>query len=76
LSEVDEYPVWLSDSRRLVFLNEGKAYLVDIITKRVQPFFEAGQDQLRSVGIARDDSLLYFSVYQSESDIWLLDLGQ
>jgi Tol biopolymer transport system component len=76
LIDVDEYPVWLSDSRRLVFLNEGKAYLVDVVTKRLQPFFEAGQDQLRSIGIARDDRLLYFSVYQSESDIWLLDLGQ
>jgi serine/threonine protein kinase len=76
LTDVDEYPVWLSDSRRIIFSTEGKAYLADIVTKRVQPFFDAGQDQLRSIGIARDDRLLYFSVYQSESDIWLLDLRQ
>ena len=76
LDKVDAYPVWLSDSRRLIFSTEGKVYLADIVTKRVQPFFEAGQDQLRGIGIARDDSLLYFTVYQSESDIWLLDLRQ
>jgi len=76
LDKVDAYPVWLSDSRRLIFSTEGKVYIADIVTKRVQPFFEAGQDQLRGIGIARDDSLLYFTVYQSESDIWLLDLRQ
>jgi hypothetical protein len=33
-------------------------------------------NQIRSLGIAKDDCLLYFSVYESESDIWLLDLQQ
>jgi hypothetical protein len=76
LAEVDAYPMWLSDSRRFIFSSEGKAYLADIVTKRVQPFFDEGQDQVRGIGIGRDDSLLYFTVYQSESDIWLLDLRQ
>jgi len=74
LADFDAYPVWLSDSRRFIFSTEGKAYVADIVTKRVRPFFDAGQEQVRSLGIARDDSLLYFSVYESESDIWLLDL--
>ena len=43
LTDVDEYPVWLSDSRRIIFSTEGKAYLADIVTKRVQPFFDAGR---------------------------------
>ncbi len=73
LADVDAYPVWLSDSRRFIFSTEGKAYIADVVTKRVRPFFDAGQEQVRSLGIARDDSLLYFSVYESESDIWLLD---
>jgi Tol biopolymer transport system component len=76
LAEVDGYPMWLSDSRRFIFLAEGKAYLADIVTKSVHPVFDASQDQLRSLGIAKDDSLLYFTAYQSESDIWLLDLRQ
>jgi eukaryotic-like serine/threonine-protein kinase len=76
LSDVEAYPMWLSDSRRFIFRDEGKAYIADIVTKRVQTFFDAGQDQVRSIGIARDDSLVYFTVHQSESDIWLLDLRQ
>ncbi|HJQ32368.1 MAG TPA: protein kinase [Pyrinomonadaceae bacterium] len=74
LADGEAYPVWMSDSRRLIFSNEGKAYVADILTKRVRPFFDAGQEQIRSLGIARDDRLLYFTVYESESDIWLLDL--
>jgi serine/threonine protein kinase/WD40 repeat protein len=76
LADAEAHPVWLSDSRRFIFSVEGKACIADIVTKRVQPFFDEGQDQIRSIGIARDDSLIYFSVYQSESDIWLLDLRQ
>jgi hypothetical protein len=76
LSNVDAYPMWLSDSRRFIFRDGGKAYIADIVTKRVQTFFDAGQDQVRSIGIAKDDSLVYFTVHQSESDIWLLDLRQ
>ncbi|MBD0371094.1 MAG: hypothetical protein ICV60_09690 [Pyrinomonadaceae bacterium] len=66
--------MWLSDSRRFVYSTEGKAYIADIVTKRVRAIFDAGREQIRSVGIARDNRLLYFTVYESESDIWLLDL--
>jgi serine/threonine protein kinase/WD40 repeat protein len=74
LADLDAYPVWLSDSRRFIYSAEGKAYIADVVTKRWRPVFDAGQDQVRSIGIARDDGSLYFSVYESESDIWLLDL--
>ena len=67
-------PMWLSDSRRFVFSAGGKAYIADIVTKRMREVFDAGQDEIRGIGIANDDRLLYFSIYQSESDIWLLDL--
>jgi serine/threonine protein kinase len=74
LADVEGYPMWLSDSRRFIFSGEGKAYILDTVTKRVRVVFDMGQQQIRSVGIAKDDRLLYFSVYESESDIWLLDL--
>ncbi|MGH9941988.1 MAG: beta-propeller fold lactonase family protein, partial [Pyrinomonadaceae bacterium] len=68
------YPMWLSDSRRLVFTAKGKAYLADVVTKRIREIFTPEEHQMWSIGIARDDRLLYFTVYESESDIWLLDL--
>jgi serine/threonine protein kinase/Tol biopolymer transport system component len=74
LAEADAYPAWMSDSRRFIFWNEGRAYVADILTKRVRPFFDAGPEEVRGLGISRDDTLLYFTVSESESDIWLLDL--
>lgn len=69
-------PMWLSDSRRFVFSAGAKAYIADIVTKRLRDIFDAGQDEIRGIGISNDDRLLYFSIYESESDIWLLDLQQ
>ena len=74
LADVEGYPMWLSDSRRFVYTSEGKAYIADIVTKRVRLVFDAGQEQIRSVGVSSDDGLLYFTIHESESDIWLLDL--
>lgn len=69
-------PMWLSDSRRFVFSAGSKAYIADIVTKRMLEVFDAGQDEIRGIGISNDDRLIYFSIYESESDIWLLDLRQ
>jgi Tol biopolymer transport system component len=69
-------PMWLSDSRRFVFSAGAKAYIADIVTKRLREIFDAGQDEIRGIGISNNDRLLYFSIYESKSDIWLLDLRQ
>ena len=74
VTDTGSFPMWLSDSRRLVYSTQGKAYIADVLTKRVREIFDAGEERIRSVGVARDDRLLYFTIYESESDIWLLDL--
>ena len=48
--------------------------ITDIVTKRKLEDFDAGQDEIRGIGISNDDRLIYFSLNESESDIWLLDL--
>jgi Tol biopolymer transport system component len=67
-------PMWLPDSTRFVFFTPAMAYLSDIKTKKVREIFASAEGELRSVGISADGTLLYFTVYSSESDIWLLDL--
>lgn len=74
LADAEKYPMWLSDSRRFIFSTESKVYVADIVTKRVREVFGTGEEQIGSIGISNDDRLLYFSVQESESDIWLLDL--
>jgi len=66
--------MWLPDSTRFVFFFQNKLYLGDVKTKRVREVFSSGENEIRSVDVSPDGELLYFSVYSSESDIWLLDL--
>jgi serine/threonine protein kinase len=74
LAPFEASPMWLPDSTRFVFFTENKAYLSDIKTKRVREIFTSKDGRLRSIDISRDGTLLYFTVYSSEGDIWLLDL--
>ena len=69
-------PMWLPDSTRFVFFDGNKAYISDIKTKKVREVFATAEGELRSVDVSPDGTLLYFTVYSSESDIWLLDLQQ
>jgi Tol biopolymer transport system component len=76
LADTETYPMWLSDSRRFVFSTENKVHVADIVTKRVREVFDTGEEEIGSIGISSDDRLLYFSVQETESDIWLLDLSR
>ncbi len=67
-------PMWLPDSRRFIFSREGKALIADTETKRVREIFSHPQEHIRAVAVSRDARLLYFTLFSSESDIWLLEL--
>jgi serine/threonine protein kinase len=67
-------PMWLPDSTRYISSYRGKAFIGDISTKRVHEIFSLDESQIRSIAISRDAKMIYFSVYSSESDIWMLDL--
>ncbi len=66
--------MWMPDSTRFVFFSNNKLYLCDVKTKRVREIFSTGENEIRSVDISPDGKLLYYAVYSSESDIWLMDL--
>jgi TolB protein len=66
--------MWMPDSTRFVFFSRNKLYLGDIKTNRVREIFSSGEDEIRSVDVSPDGKLLYYTIYSSESDIWLLDL--
>jgi Tol biopolymer transport system component len=74
LTEFGGSATWLSDSTRFIFFLNNKLYLGDIKTRRVREVFTSGENEIRSVDVSPDDGLLYYTVYSSESDIWLLDL--
>jgi len=67
-------PMWLADSTRFVFTFNNTVYIGDIRTRRVRELFSSPEYEIRSVDVSRDGEMLYFTLYSSESDIWLLDL--
>jgi eukaryotic-like serine/threonine-protein kinase len=75
LTDFGRNPVWLSDSRRLLFQNQGKLYLIDSQSKKVRELFSVAPDEFGlGVTISRDDHQIYFSLVTMEADIWLMSL--
>jgi Tol biopolymer transport system component len=78
LTDYGRNPVWLSDSRRLLFVETpvGKIFLVDSETKRINEL--TGQDSpiYGPASISPDDRFIYTSIRTDESDIWMLTLNQ
>jgi Tol biopolymer transport system component len=67
-------PVWLSDSRRLIFHNGSAFYVVDSQSKKVREIFSVAPHEPRECAVSRDDRFIYFSASTGEADIWLMTL--
>ena len=77
LTDFGTNPVWLSDSRRILFNGRGtgKLYLVDSESKKVHEVLSVAPHDVRGgVTLSRDDRLIYFSPVTTEADIWLMSL--
>ncbi len=75
LTEYGAYPRWLGDSRRLLFLHQGKILLVDRVSGTVQEVLSVAPYRVAvpSISVGRDRQL-YFSLDKTESDVWLATL--
>jgi eukaryotic-like serine/threonine-protein kinase len=75
LTDFGRAPVWLSDSRRLLFLHQGKLYLIDSQSKKVRELLSVSPNEFGfGVTISRDDRQIYYSLVTTEADIWLMTL--
>jgi Tol biopolymer transport system component/predicted Ser/Thr protein kinase len=73
LAEFGAFATWLPDGTRFIFRVDKTLYIGDL-KKRVREVFSSAENEIRSVDISPDGELLYYTVYSSQSDIWLLDL--
>jgi serine/threonine protein kinase/Tol biopolymer transport system component len=66
-------PIWLSDSRRLLFNHDGRLWLVDSDTRRAREVLSLAPQEIarRGFAVSPDDRTIYFSLASTESDIWL-----
>ncbi len=70
-----EWPVFLSDGRRVLFVAGGKDYYVlDTRTKKTEKIYSGGRDVLGPPRLTRDGAAMYYSRRVTESDIWLVTL--
>jgi hypothetical protein len=76
LTEFGHAPVWLSDSRRLLFNHQGKLYLVDSLTSKAHPVLSVPQYEINPwiFGLSRDNRLIVFSLAMTEADIWQMSM--
>lgn len=74
LTDRGRSPLWLNDNRQLIFADLGKIYLLDILTKQWREIYSVEPDNLGTFMLSRDNRRLYYSLFSSESDVWLLPL--
>jgi Tol biopolymer transport system component len=70
-------PVWLSDNRRLLFVDEGKIFLLDPKTNNVHEVLSVKPDLIQDTfALSRDDRTIYFQRDRFEADIWMVTLDE
>jgi Tol biopolymer transport system component len=75
LTDFGEFPVWLADSRRVMFVSGGKDFFVaDIRSRHVQRVWSVTRDVIGPPQVSRDGRSAYFSRRVTESDIWMVTL--
>jgi Tol biopolymer transport system component len=76
LTDFGDWPVWLNDNRRLLFVSQGKILLYDTQSKQYRPVLTVtDQDvDIGSASLSRDNRMIYFTFVAAEADIWLMNL--
>jgi Tol biopolymer transport system component len=73
LTDFGGYPVWLPDSRRVLFVAGGRAfYVVDTRTRKVEQVFSVQRDIIGPPQLTKDGEEAYFTRRVTEGDIWLM----
>ncbi|MCX6638817.1 MAG: hypothetical protein NT090_27500, partial [Acidobacteria bacterium] len=75
LTDFGEWPVWLPDSRRVLFVADGKGFFIaDTPSRQVRKIFSVARDVIGPPRLTRDGRTAYYSRRVTESDIWLCTL--
>ncbi|MGH9967277.1 MAG: TolB family protein [Pyrinomonadaceae bacterium] len=74
ITDFGSRPIWLHDSRRLLFRDGGKLFLVNSETKKIQEISLNSPNPVIEYGLTGDSRTLYYTLLSTEADIWLLNL--
>jgi Tol biopolymer transport system component len=65
-------PVWLADSTRMLYVNEGRIYMAEIVWKFTREVMSLPGEDLGAPCLSADDRYLYFSRPRTDADLWVL----
>jgi hypothetical protein len=74
LTNFGDRPVWMGDSRRVLFMDSQKIYVLDTVTKRVKEVYSSIPHRLQSIVLSSDNRSIGVSLAINEADIWLASL--
>jgi len=75
LTDFGEWPVWLPDSQRILFVSRGREFhILDTRTGTTRLIFSVPRDTLGPPRLTRDGRWAYFSRRVTEADVWIATL--
>ena len=74
ITDFGSRPVWLHDNRRMLFRDEGKLFLVNSETKKIQEISLHSPNPVIEYGLTGDSRTLYYTLLSTEADIWMVNL--
>jgi hypothetical protein len=75
LTDFGEWPVWLPDSRRVLFVSRGREFhVLDTRTKAVSRIWTSTRDTLGPPRLTRDGQMLFYQRRSTEADVWIATL--
>jgi hypothetical protein len=68
-------PVWLNDSRRLIFADGGRLFIADTVLRISRELLSMPDQQLDQPRLSRDNLHLYFSHRGIDANVWVMTVG-
>jgi serine/threonine-protein kinase len=77
LTDFGDWPVWLNDNRRLLFVSQGNLLLFDTLSRKYQQVLVVTEQDvdIGSPALSHDNRTIYFTYVAAEADIWLMDVA-
>jgi len=76
LTDFGDWPLWLNDNRRLLFVSQGNLLLFDTQTRKYTNVLTVtDQDvDIGSPALSHDNRTIFFTYVAAEADIWLMQV--
>jgi WD40-like Beta Propeller Repeat len=76
LTHAGTAPIWLNDSRRLLYVFQGKLFVLDSASKQSHELLALPRGDIAGPAVPTDNTHIYFVRQIIEGDVWLARLGE